>query len=133
MRSKYIPAAVEAYARTLLWWILGGCYTKDGDLIPNKWDSEEFNEAYYGKAYCHLQFLQRVVISNAADTLGEVIDERKDKAMMKLEADATRFNEFHLQHLCAASNPKKVAKAKKKTEPSGDGADEDYDFNDAFA
>ena len=132
MRSKYISPPVEAYARALLWWILGGCYTGDGSFIPNKWDSEEFNEAYYGKAYCHLNFSQRVVIFYIADTLGEVIDERKDPTMMKLEADATRYDQYHLQNLCAASNPKKVAKAKKKTEPSGDGADVDYDFNDAF-
>ena len=69
--------------------------------------------------------------------IGEVINERKDDNMMKLEADASRFAKFSLQDeggfgLCPSYQPKKVAKFKKK-EPSDDEADEVYDVNDAFA
>ena len=70
------------------------------------------------------------------DALGEVVDERKDAAMMTLEKDVTRYENFGLQDeggfgLCPSYQPKKVAKTKKK-EPSDDEAEEVYDFNDAF-
>ena len=49
LHSQHVSIGTEAFARALLWWKLGGCYDDKGVLIPNKWNSEAFNKAYWSK------------------------------------------------------------------------------------
>ena len=49
LHSQHVSIGTEAFARALLWWKLGGCYDDRGVLIPNKWNSEAFNKAYWSK------------------------------------------------------------------------------------